>query len=345
MAFRFHAMAPMKSMALARPGRLTGSSPLAETTGGVPTPGVGEILIRVGACGVCRTDLQICEGDIPPRKQPVTPGHQIVGRVEAVGPGVSGWSPGDRAGAGWLASTCGVCAYCRSGRENLCPDARFTGWDQDGGYATHAVVRGDFAFHLPDGLDDLALAPLLCGGVIGYRSLKRARIERGGVLGLYGFGASALLTIQVATHWGCRVHVCTRSARERERALRLGAAWAGGYDEIPPEPLDAAVTFAPSGDVVVSALRATARGGTVAVNAIHLDRIPQFSYDLLWLERNLVSVANYTRDDAREFLKLAAEIPIETETDVVALNEANGALARLRDGKIDGAAVLRVDSA
>jgi propanol-preferring alcohol dehydrogenase len=307
----------------------------------VPAPGEGEILLRVGACGVCRTDLQICEGDLPPRKQPITPGHQIVGRVEAVGPNVDGWAPGQRAGVGWLASTCGVCAYCRTGRENLCEEARFTGWDQDGGYATHAIVRGDFAFPLPGGLDDLALAPLLCGGVIGYRSLKRARVEPGGVLGLFGFGASALLTIQVAVHWGCRVFVCTRSAEERARAERLGALWAGGYDETPPERLDAAITFAPSGDVVVAALRATAPGGTVAINAIHLDRIPQFSYDLLWRERNLVSVANYTRDDARELLGLAAAIPIRTETDVLPLAQANEALSRLKQGEIQGAAVLR----
>lgn len=330
----------MRSMILARPAPLE-RTPLVAETHEVPEPGEGEILLRVGACGVCRTDLQICEGDIAPRKQPIVPGHQIVGRVEAIGPGVIGWTKGERAGVGWLASTCGACAFCRSGRENLCVEARFTGWDRDGGYASHALVRGDFAFHLPDGVDDLALAPLLCGGVIGYRSLKRAGIRPGGVLGLYGFGASALLTIQVAVHWGCRVHVCTRSASERDRARELGAAWVGGYDETPPDPLDAAVTFAPSGDVVVSALRATARGGTVAINAIHLDRIPTFSYDLLWLERNLVSVANYTRDDAREFLRLAAEIPIRTATDVFSLAEANAALARLKRGEINGAAVLR----
>jgi propanol-preferring alcohol dehydrogenase len=332
--------ATMRCMTLGKAAPLP-ASPLALETRNVPTPAEGEILLRVGACGVCRTDLQICEGDIPARALPVVPGHQIVGRVVSVGPGVRGWVPGQRAGVGWLASTCGVCAYCKSGRENLCPQARFTGWDRDGGYATHVVVRADFAFALPDGVDDLALAPLLCGGVIGYRSLKRSRIQPGEVLGLYGFGASALLTIQVAKHWGCRVFVGTRSATERERARALGAEWAGGYDETPPAPLDAAITFAPSGDVVVSALRATAPGGTVAINAIHLDRIPSFSYDLLWLERNLVSVANYTRDDAREFLALAAEIPIRTATDLFDLEDANEALVRLRRGAIDGAAVLR----
>ena len=333
----------MQRMSLSRPAPLT-ASPLALETRDMPAPGEGEILLRVAACGVCRTDLQICEGDIEARTLPIVPGHQIVGRVEAVGPTVTGWKAGQRAGVGWLASTCGVCALCRGGRENLCAKARFTGWDQDGGYATHVVVRGDFAFSLPDGFDDLAVAPLLCGGIIGYRSLKRSGIHPGGALGLYGFGASALLTIQVALHWGCRVFVCTRSEAERARARALGATWAGGYDETPPTPLDAAITFAPSGDVVVSALRATARGGTIAINAIHLDRVPSFSYDLLWLERNLVSVANYTREDAREFLALAAEIPIRTATDVFPLDRANEALSRLRRGEINGAAVLQVDA-
>jgi propanol-preferring alcohol dehydrogenase len=331
----------MARMVLSKPAPV-GEAPLQLEHGEALAPGEGEVLLRVGACGVCRTDLQLCEGDIPLHAVPVVPGHQIVGRVERLGPGVSGWSVGDRAGVGWLASACGTCPMCTSGRENLCPEARFTGWDRDGGYATHAVVRADFAFPLPDAYgDDLAVAPLLCGGVIGYRSLKRAAIAPGGTLGLYGFGASALLAIQVAVHWGCRVFVATRSEKERARARALGAEWVGGIDDAPPVPLDAAVTFAPSGDVVVAALRATGPGGTVAINAIHLDRIPSFSYDLLWRERNLVSVANYTRADAREFLALAATIPVRTQTAVLALEEANAALARLRAGEIDGAAVLR----
>jgi propanol-preferring alcohol dehydrogenase len=331
----------MKSMVLSRPAPME-TSPLVLQTRGDLVPGEGELLLRVSACGVCRTDLQICEGDLAAHVLPVVPGHQIVGHVERTGPGVIGWSVGQRAGIGWLASACGACAQCRMGRENLCPHARFTGWDKDGGYATHAIVRADFAFALPDGKDDLSLAPLLCGGVIGYRSLKRSGIEPGGVLGLFGFGASALLTIQVARHWGCRVFVCTRSESERERARSLGAEWAGGYDDAVPEPLDAAVSFAPSGDVVIAALRATGPGGTVAINAIHLDRIPSFSYDLLWLERNLVSVANYTRQDAREFLALAAEVPLRTYSDVLPFDKANDALGRLRRGEVDGAAVLRV---
>jgi propanol-preferring alcohol dehydrogenase len=326
---------------LRRPAPIA-EAPLALESRDPPEPGPGEVLLRVTACGVCRTDLQICEGDLAARALPVVPGHQIVGRVERVGEGVTSLRAGDRAGIGWLASACGACALCATGRENLCESARFTGWDTDGGYATHALVRADFAFALPDGFADLDVAPLLCGGVIGYRSLRRSGIQPGGTLGLYGFGASALLAIQVARHWGCRVFVATRSDAERQRALSLGAAWVGGYDDAPPAPLDAAVTFAPSGDVVVAALRATARGGTVAINAIHLDRVPQFSYDLLWLERNLVSVANYTRDDARDFLALAARIPVRTAVDAFPLADANVALARLRRGEVRGAAVLTV---
>lgn len=310
----------------------------------VPQPSPGELLLRVAACGVCRTDLQICEGDIEPRRLPVVPGHQIVGRVEAVGDGVSGWQAGDRAGVAWLAGTCGKCAYCLSGRENLCAEARFTGWDRDGGYAEYATARADFALPLPEGFDDLAAAPLLCGGVIGYRSLKRSGIKPGGRLGLYGFGASALLAIQVARHWGCEVYVCTRSRREQKRAERLGARWTGGYDELPPVPLDAAVTFAPAGEVVVAALRAVDRGGTVAINAIHLDRVPEFPYELLWWERNLCSVANFTRADAREFLALAAAIPIHTEAEFFPLEDANEALRRLSAGEVSGAAVLTMST-
>ncbi len=304
-----------------------------------PEPAPDELVLAVTACAVCRTDLQLVEGDLVAHRLPVVPGHQAVGRVVEVGSAVSGWRTGDRAGVAWLASTCGRCAFCRSGRENLCPDARFTGWDRDGGYATRIAVRADFALRLPDGFDDLAAAPLLCGGVIGYRSLKVSGIQPGGRLGLFGFGASALLTLQVARHWGCEVHVRTRSERERERALALGAASAAGYDE-PAPALDAAVTFAPSGDVVVAALRSLARGAGVAVNAIHLDRIPAFPYELLWWERAVRSVANFTRADAREFLDLAAAIPIRTETQVFALEDGNEALRRLAAGELDATAVL-----
>lgn len=305
-----------------------------------PVPGRGELLLRVNACGVCRTDLQIAEGDVPAHRLPIVPGHQVVGTVEAVGSDVEGWAPGDRAGVAWLGGACGRCELCRSGRENLCPYAEFTGWDRNGGYARRMTARADFALRLPEGFGDLDAAPLLCGGVIGYRSLKVAGIRPGGRLGLYGFGASASLAIQVAVHWGCEVYVCTRSEREQRRALELGARWAGGYDAAPPVPLEAAVTFAPAGDVVVSALRALDRGGTVAINAIHLDRIPQFSYDLLWLERSIRSVANFTREDAREFLALAAEIPIRTAYEPLPLEAGNEALLRVEAGRVEGAFVL-----
>lgn len=330
----------MRAAVLRSPARI-GAEPLELAELPDSRPGPGEILLRVSACGVCRTDLQLAEGDIAARRLPIVPGHQAVGTIVAMGAGVEGWNAGDRAGVAWLASTCGECRHCLGGRENLCEAARFTGWDRDGGYAEQMVARADFAFPLPDNFDDLAAAPLLCGGVIGYRSLKVSGIAPGGRLGLYGFGASASLALQVARHWGCEVFVATRSAREQARARALGAAWAGGYDERPPVPLDAAITFAPAGDVVVRALEAVDRGGTVAINAIHLDRVPEFSYDLLWLERSIRSVANFTRMDAREFLELAASIPIRTSVEAFGLDEANLALERLANGQISGAAVLR----
>lgn len=315
-------------------------SPLREVALGDLEPGPGELLLQIAACGVCRTDLQICEGDLELHARPIVPGHQIVGRVVRAGEGVTRFREGDRVGVGWLAGTCGRCARCLEGRQNLCAEARFTGWDRDGGYATHALAREQVAFAIPDRFSDLEAAPLLCGGVIGYRSLRRSGIKPGQRLGLFGFGASALLAIQIAVHWRCRVFVCTRSATEQARARSLGAEWTGGYQERPPEPLDAVVTFAPAGDVVIAALRALERGGTVAINAIHLDRIPEFSYAELWWERALVSVANYTRRDAEELLALAAEIPIRTVIETHPLQNANIALARLRHGQTEGAAVL-----
>jgi propanol-preferring alcohol dehydrogenase len=289
---------------------------------------------------VCRTDLQLVTGDLEAHTLPVIPGHQAVGRVRAIGEGVSGWRIGDRVGIAWLADSCGSCRQCTKGRENLCEQARFTGWDRDGGYAQQMAVRADFAIRIPAGFDDLAAAPLLCGGVIGYRSLRISGITPGGRLGLYGFGASALLAIQVALHWGCEVFVATRSVAEQQRALRMGAVWAGAYHDTPPVPLDAAVTFAPVGHVVVEALKAVGRGGTVAINAIHLDRIPEFPYGLLWWERQLRSVANFTRADAQEFLDLAVTIPVQTVVEPFPLEAANVALARLHGGSIRGAAVL-----
>jgi propanol-preferring alcohol dehydrogenase len=308
-----------------------------------PSPVIGELRLDVSACAVCRTDLQLCTGEIPARVLPVVPGHQIVGRVSAVGEGVEGWRVGDRAGVAWLGGACGECALCRGGRENLCERAVFTGWDRDGGYAQQVTLRADFALRIPESFADVDAAPLLCGGVIGYRSLEVSGIRPGQRLGLFGFGASALLALQVAVHWGCRVFVFTRSVDERRRALAMGAEWAGGYDDVAPEKLDAAVTFAPVGRVVVSALRAVDRGGTVAINAIHLDEIPRFSYDLLWLERSLKSVANFTRADAAAFLELAARIPIRTSVEVHPLAGANLALQRHATGAVHGAAVLVVE--
>jgi propanol-preferring alcohol dehydrogenase len=329
----------VRALNLVRTGAIDPANlPLADLP--VPVPADDELLLRIAACAVCRTDLQIVTGDLAPHRLPIVPGHQVVGRVEAMGARVTDWTVGERAAVGWLAEACGHCAMCLGGRENLCPDARFTGWDRDGGYAEWMTVKAGFALRLPAGPSDIDAAPLLCGGVIGYRALRIANVLPGSRLGLYGFGASALLAIQVARHWGCEVYVATRNPAEKERASRMGAAWVGGYDDTPPVRLDAAITFAPVGSVVVAALKSLERGATVAINAIHLDRVPEFSYDLLWGERSLRSVANYTRADAREFLALAAEIPIRTEPEPYALADGVQALRRLGAGAIGGAAVL-----
>ncbi|HYL41241.1 MAG TPA: zinc-dependent alcohol dehydrogenase family protein [Candidatus Binatus sp.] len=315
-----------------------------------PSPGRDELRLRVTACAVCRTDLQIVSGDLAAHRLPLIPGHQVVGTVEAIGEAVpvagpGGWRIGDRVGVTWLAGFDGTCRFCREGRENLCRAATFTGWDRDGGYAESMTVRADVAVHLGSDLPDEGAAPLLCGGVIGYRALRLSvvapdGIRAGGRLGLYGFGASALQAIQVARHWGCEVHVASRTPADLERATAFGAASVGGYDEAPPRPLDAAITFAPVGSVVVAALRALDRGGTVVINAIHLDGMPAFPYDDLWWERSIRSVANVTRRDAQEYLDLAAAIPIRTETEIHPLEQGNEALARLERGEIAGSAVL-----
>jgi propanol-preferring alcohol dehydrogenase len=312
---------------------LTEPNALAPAEVADPVPGEGEVLIEVAACGVCRTDLQIVRGDLPMRRSPLIPGHQVVGRVAG---------SGERVGLAWLGAADGTCRRCTAGLENLCDRAEFTGWTRDGGYAELVAARADYVHPLPDGLTDIEAAPLLCAGIIGYRSLRLSGIRPGGLVGLFGFGSSAHLTIQVARHWGCDVAVFARSQGERQRAEALGATWTGGYDDPPPQPLDAAVTFAPAGSVVVSALRAVAPGATVAINAIHLDRMPEFDYDLLWRERCLRSVANFTRDDAREFLRLAADVPIRPQTTVFALDDAGQALRGLEAGEIAGSAVLLV---
>ena len=329
----------MRRMLLSTPAPIE-SAPLVPDLAETPSPGPGQLLIQVEACAVCRTDLQLAEGDISPHATLLTPGHQVVGTVVALGADVGDWSEGDRAAIGWLARTCGACDYCRSGRENLCEAAAFTGWDRAGGYATHVVVDAGFAFPLPVSAPAEQLAPLLCGGVIGYRSLHVSGIQPGQLLGLYGFGASARLSLQVALRWGCEVYVATRSQAEQQRALEMGARWAGGYDELPPLPLHAAVTFAPVGSVVVTALRALAPAGVVAINAIHLDRIPEFDYDWLWRERSLRSVANYTREDARAFLQMASEHPFDVDVATYPLEQANEALAALKAGTIEGTGVL-----
>lgn len=319
-----------------------------------PVPGPGELMVAVRACGVCRTDLQIAEGDLRAHRLPVVPGHQVVGSVVAVGADVAGWRAGERAGITWLAGFDGTCAFCRSGRENLCPAATFTGWDVDGGYATHVLARADVAVRIPDAFADIEAAPLLCGGVIGFRALRLAGVpglsgedadgRPGGAfrLGLYGFGASATLAIQVAVAAGCRVHVASRAEDDLARARELGATSTGGYADAPPEPLDAAITFAPVGSVVVDALRAVDRGGTVIVNAIHLDEVPAFPYTLLWEERGVRSVANVTRRDATDFLDWAARVPVRTSFRTYPLAGANEALADLASGSIGAAAAVLV---
>ena len=327
----------MRAQLLERPGP---GAVLRSVERSDPAPAPDELVLRVEACGVCRTDLQLARGDLAARALPVVPGHQVVGTVEALGTGVRGWREGERAGVTWLGGSCGSCRLCSGGRENLCERAVFTGWDRDGGYAERMAVRAAWAVRLPGGFGAVEAAPLLCGGVIGYRALRLAGLERGQRLGLYGFGASALLTIQVAVHRGLLVHVATRSGRERERARSLGASSWGGYEEAPPAPLDAAITFAPAGEVVIAALAALSPAGSVVVNAIHLDRVPEFPYRLLWGERSLRSVANVTSEDAREFLELAAAIPLRTAVEALPLAQANLALARLERGELEGTGVL-----
>jgi propanol-preferring alcohol dehydrogenase len=300
-------------------------------------------LIRVHACAVCRTDLHVVDGELPDLRLPLIPGHQIVGTVESLGERVERFAPGERVGVPWLGYTDGECRYCLSGRENLCDDARFTGYQIDGGYAEYASADNRFCFPIPEGYPDVQAAPLLCAGLIGYRSLRMADdAER---LGLYGFGASAHIIIQVAVHQGRRVFAFTRGGDEEGQrfARELGAAWAGGSNEQPPEELDAAIIFAPVGGLVPAALRAVAKGGVVVCAGIHMTDIPSFPYEILWGERSIRSVANLTRQDGEEFLALAPQVPVRTEATPFPLERANEALAALRGGEIRGAAVLVVD--
>jgi alcohol dehydrogenase, propanol-preferring len=305
-----------------------------------PAPGADQVLIQVRACGVCRTDLHVVDGELPDPKLPLVLGHEIVGTVVGRGERVESVAEGDRVGVPWLGWTCGECPYCRSGRENLCARARFTGYQIDGGYAEYTVADGRYVFPLPAGYTDAEAAPLLCAGLIGYRSLVMAGDARR--LGLYGFGAAAHIIVQVAQHQGRQVFAFTRpgDAEGQRFARAMGAAWAGGSDELPPEELDAAILFAPVGALVPQALRALARGGTVVCGGIHMSEIPSFPYSLLWGERTVRSVANLTRRDGEEFLALAPRVPVRTEVETFPLAEANEALARLRAGRVRGAAVL-----
>jgi alcohol dehydrogenase, propanol-preferring len=325
----------MRVMLLERPG-----SPLREATLPRPEPGPGQVLLEVRACGVCRTDLHVADGELPDPKLPLVLGHEIVGRVAGVGAGAGRFRLGERVGVPWLGWTCGTCVYCLSGRENLCDRARFTGWQLDGGYAEFTVADERYCFPLPMAYGDVEAAPLLCAGLIGHRALVAAGDAKR--LGLYGFGAAAHLVAQVARHEGRRLFAFTRpgDAAAQAFARELGAEWAGGSDEAAPEPLDAAILFAPVGGLVPAALRAVAKGGTVVCAGIHMSPIPSFPYEILWGERTVRSVANLTRQDGERFLALAPRVPVRTEIEALPLTQANEALDRLRSGRLRGAAVL-----
>jgi len=330
----------MKAMILRSP-RPAEESPLEMADLSLPEVGAEEIRLRVRACGICHTDLHTVEGDLPLPKLPVVPGHQVVGIVDAVGEKVSRFTIGQRVGVPWLYRTCGTCEFCQRGLENLCRQARFTGLHADGGYAEAMVVHQDFAYPLPESFSDAAAAPLLCAGIIGYRALRLSGVQPGDRLGMWGFGASAHITLQVARHWGCEVYVFTRGEGHRRLARELGAAWAGGAGDDPPAPVHGGIIFAPAGHLVPQALRVLERGGTLALAGVTMTPIPELDYDrLLYWERVVRSVANFTRQDATDFLQLAAQIPVQTTVQTFPLDAANEALLALKRGQINGAAVL-----
>jgi propanol-preferring alcohol dehydrogenase len=332
---------PMQAWVVETPGPVD-AGPLRRISRPTPVPGPGEVLIRVTCCGVCRTDLHLAEGDLPPHRSRTVPGHEVVGLVDAVGPGSDRFRVGDRVGVPWLARTDGTCRYCRRGDENLCTTPQFTGWDVDGGYADACVAHEAYLYRLPESLDDDHAAPLLCAGIIGFRALRRSRVEPAGRLGIYGFGGSAHLTAQVALHLGMRVHVLTRGRRNQALARRLGVDSVGDADGTPPEPLDGAILFAPAGNLVPAALRALDRGGTLAVAGIWLSDIPTLDYeDMLFQERSLASVTANTRRDGEEFLALAERFAIRPDVVTYPMAEAPAALADLAHGRFSGAAVLR----
>jgi propanol-preferring alcohol dehydrogenase len=321
------------------------TAPLREMELPMPEPAPDEVLVRVRACGICRTDLHIVEGDLAPRKSPVVPGHQVVGVIERTGSAASLRKAGQRVGVAWLHRTCGSCAYCLGGRENLCDAAQFTGYSVDGGFAEFVKAPERFVYPIPDGFEDLQAAPLLCAGIIGFRCLRVSGVGHGTQLGFYGFGAAAHVAIQVARHWGAEVFVCTRDERHQALARELGAVWAGGAAEPSPRKLDAAIVFAPAGELVPPALAAVKKGGVVTLGGIHMSPIPSFPYDLLYGERVLRSVMNNTREDGRDFLRVAAEIPIRPQVETFPLSDANRALAKLKNDAVRGAAVLQVTPA
>ncbi|MDE3170242.1 MAG: zinc-dependent alcohol dehydrogenase family protein [Acidobacteriota bacterium] len=329
----------MKACLLRCPAAIE-TNPLKFGEAPVPAPGPGEVLVRVKMCGVCRTDLHVVEGELPPRKSPVIPGHQIVGIVEKLGEGAERFRPGARVGIAWLHSTDGTCEYCRAGNENLCDHPALTGWTVDGGYAEYALGQEDYVYPLPENFADEHAAPLLCAGIIGFRCLRLSGVKRGARLAFYGFGAAAHVAIQVARHWGVEVYACTRGKKHQQLALELGAVWAGEATERPPKPLDAAIVFAPAGELVPPALKALKKGGALVLGGIHMSPIPSFDYDLLYQERIIRSVANNTRQDGEDFLRVAAEIPIRSRVTVYPLRDANRALHDLKSDRVNGAAVL-----
>ena len=332
----------MRSMQLSHP-QAAETNPL-QMTEGDPITAISPrgLLLRVRACGVCHTDLHLVEGELAPRKLPIIPGHQVIATVERVGAEVTRFGLGDRVGVPWLHSTCGQCSFCQGGQENLCDDARFTGWDIDGGYAEVMAADEGAAVAIPPGFTDAAAAPLLCAGIIGFRSLRLAGAREGMTIGLFGFGASAHIALQVARYWGCEVYAFTRSAAHRSQAEALGAAWTGTAEQTPPHRLDCAILFAPAGALVPLALGRLRKGGTLAINAIHMSPIPGLDYALLYGERTLRSITNATRQDAEEFLQLASQMAIRTEFQVFPLAEANRALLAVKHSQVRGAAVLEI---
>jgi propanol-preferring alcohol dehydrogenase len=331
----------MKACLLRTPARIE-NNPLAYEECAEPEPGAEDVLVRVQVCGVCRTDLHVIEGELPPKRSPVIPGHQVVGVVERSGANAKRFANGTTVGIAWLHKTDSTCEYCRRGEENLCDAPLFTGYSANGGYAEFIVAPESFVYPIPEGFTDDQAAPLLCAGIIGYRCLRMAEIANGGRLGFYGFGAAAHVAIQVAQYWDVEVYAATRNVGHQRLALELGAKWAGGTAERPPVQLDAAIVFAPAGEIVPEALKALKKGGRLILGGIHMSPVPSFSYDLLYGERLIRSVANNTRQDGKEFLDLAAKIPVRTRVQVYALRDANRALNALKNDAIEGAAVLRV---